>query len=112
MTRYYSASVSSEETIIVGYLKIKSTNQIIKLLQDRKQSTFTEIVQHINKSPSTASWNIKRFVDAKILIKTKTDDSSVYRLKKPDLIEKLVVKSQNTLLDRTIDNFGGLMENL
>ena len=37
MTRYYLTSVSSEETIIVEYLKIKSTNQIIKLLlQDRK----------------------------------------------------------------------------
>ncbi len=44
MTRYYSSSVSSEETTRVGYRKIKSTNQIIKLLQDRKQSTFTEIV--------------------------------------------------------------------
>ena len=37
MTRYYLTSVSLEETIIVEYLKIKSTSQIIKLLlQDRK----------------------------------------------------------------------------
>lgn len=112
ITRFFSISVSSEESIIVGYLKIKSTSQIIKLLHDRKQSTFTEIVQHINKSPSTASWNIKRLIDAKILIKTKTEDFAIYSLRKPDLIENLLVKSQNTILDRTIDNFGGLIEDL
>jgi predicted transcriptional regulator len=51
ITRYFSISISSEESIIVGYLKIKSTSQIIKLLlQDRKQSIFTELVRHINKS--------------------------------------------------------------
>src|SRR6185312_9228575 len=42
ITRYYPASTSNEEAIILGYLKIKTTKEIIIKLLEQKRCTFNE----------------------------------------------------------------------
>jgi predicted transcriptional regulator len=111
ITRYYPASISAEETIIRGYLKIKTSNQIIKLLLE-KSCTFNEIVSYIDKAPSTTSWNLKRLLDADILKRGKRDDVTIYSLKNPQSIEKLIDTTNNTLLDKSTDNYTSLIEDL
>ncbi len=112
ITRYYPASIPSEETIIRGYLKISTTKQIIELLYKEPNSSFNYISSYINRAPSTTSWNLKRLLDAQVISKTKRNESSGYSLQNPSLVEKLVEKNNNTLLDRTIDNYSSLIDDL
>jgi predicted transcriptional regulator len=112
ITRYYHASIPSDETILRGYLKIKTTKQIIALLYNKKFCTFNEIVLHINKAPSTTSWHLKRLFEAEVIIRTKRNDISEYSLKNRKLIEKLFETAINTLVDRSIDNYSTLIEDL
>lgn len=112
ITRYFSTSISKEEAIIIGFLKIKSTNQIIKLLKDNHQLSFLEIVHSIKKSPSTTSWNLKRLLEVNIVIRCKLDNASIFQLKNPQMIIKLIKVSNNTLFDRSVDNFSNLIEEL
>jgi predicted transcriptional regulator len=83
ITRYYPASTPSEETIILGFLKIKTTREIILILEEKKYCTFNEIVSFINRAPSTASWNIKRLIDSEVIVRKKGTTTSIseYSLK-------------------------------
>ena len=112
ITRYYPASTPTEETIILGYLKIKTTKEIIIKLLEKKCCTFNELVDHINKAPSTTSWNLKRLLDAEVIIRRRGPEFSEYLLKNPVEVENLLKKTNVTLLDRSIDNYTSLIEDL
>jgi predicted transcriptional regulator len=112
ITRYYPASTPTEVTIILGYLKIKTTKEIIIKLLERKCCTFNELVSHINKAPSTTSWNLKRLLDSEVIIRRRGIELSEYLLKNPIEVEKLLKKTKVTLLDRSVDNYGSLIEEL
>jgi predicted transcriptional regulator len=111
ITRYYPASTPTEETIILGFLKIKTTKEIIIKLLERKCCTFSELVSHINKAPSTTSWNLKRLLDSEVIIRRRGIELSEYSLKNPLEVEKLL-KTNVTLLDRSIDNYSSLIDEL
>jgi len=112
ITRYYPYSTSTEETIIVGFLKIKTTKELIVKLLEKKSCTFNELVAHVNKAPSTTSWNIKRLLDSNVIVKKRGMDCSKYSLKNPKEVEKLLQKINISLLDRSIDNYTSLIEDL
>jgi predicted transcriptional regulator len=109
--RYYPASTPLEETIILGYLKIKTTKEIIIKLVEKKCCTFNEIVGHIDKAPSTTSWNLKRLMDSEVIIKRRETKVSEFSLKNPLEVERILEKN-NIQLHRKIDNFTSLIEDL
>jgi predicted transcriptional regulator len=112
ITRYYSASIPTEETITLGYLKIKTTKELIVKLLEKRSCTFNELVLHVNKAPSTTSWNIKRLLDSNVIIRKRGIDCSEYSLKNPKEVEKLLQKVNISLLDRSVDNYTSLIEDL
>ncbi len=112
ITRYYPASISNDETIILGFLKIKTTKEIITKLLEKNGCTFNELVIHLGKAPSTTSWNLKRLIDSEVIIRKKGFEFSEYYLKNPNKVENLIKKSNTTMLDRSIDNYISLIENL
>ena len=112
ITRYYPASIPSEETVILGYLKIRTTKEIIVKLMETKSCTFNELVSHIKRAPSTTSWNLKRLLDSEVIVRKRGIEVSEYSLKNPLDVEKLIKKTDITLLDRSVDNYISLIDDL
>jgi predicted transcriptional regulator len=112
ITRYYPHSTSTEDFVTLGYLKMKTCRQILMFLYTKKNCTFSEIVSHIDKAPSTTSWNLKRLDEANILIRTKSNEGIEFSLKNPKLIERLLQQTNNSLLDRAVDNYISLINDL
>lgn len=112
ITRYFPASTPSDETLILNYLKIKTTKNIIMMLTETDGVSFNEIVNHINKAPSTISWNLKRLVDSNIVERTRGKDVSLFFLQNKELVKKLVGQNNKTLLDRSIDNYISIIDEL
>ncbi len=112
ITRYYPLSTSTEDIVTLGHLKIKTSRQILMFLHAKKKCTFGEIVSHIGKAPSTTSWNLKRLDEANIIRRRKTNEGSEFLLRNPKLIEKLIQKTNNSLLDRAVDNYTSLIDDL
>jgi predicted transcriptional regulator len=112
ITRYYPSSTPNEETIILGFLKIKTTKELMVKLLEKRSCTFNELVLHINKAPSTTSWNIKRLMDSNVIIRKRGTEYSEYSLKNPKKVEELFQKTNTSLLDRSIDNYTSLIEDL
>jgi predicted transcriptional regulator len=109
--RYYPTSTSTEETIILWYLKIKTTKEIIIKLLDRKNCTFSEIVAYIDKAPSTTSWNLKRLEESGIIIRRKEMKVSEFSLKNPLEVKNIFEKSNNKM-SMKIDNHTFSIEDL
>ncbi|MDR4490475.1 MAG: hypothetical protein R2685_06180 [Candidatus Nitrosocosmicus sp.] len=102
ITRYYSTSIPDEYFSIIGYLKNKTTRQIILFLYDvYKEKSFTEIKIHINKASSTTSWNIKRLLNDNIIIRIKSKKSTTFGLAQPQIASKILDSFDNLILDRT-----------
>lgn len=112
ITRYYPASTPTEETLIHGFLKIKTSKEIILYLYKNKTRTFTDIVTHIDKAPSTTSWNLKRLYDSNIVIKKRVNDLLEFSLKNPKMVEKIIENNNNTLLDRSVDSYTTIIDQL
>jgi predicted transcriptional regulator len=112
ITRYFPASTPSDETLILNYLKIKTTKSIIMMLIETDCVSFNEIVNHINKAPSTISWNLKRLVDSNIVERKRGKDVSLFFLHNKELVKKLVGQNNKTLLDRSIDNYISIIDEL
>jgi predicted transcriptional regulator len=112
ITRYFPASTPSAETLILNYLKIKTTKNIILMLTETDGVSFNEIVDHINKAPSTISWNLKRLVDSNIVERKRGKDVSLFFLHNKELVKKLVDQNNKTLLDRSIDNYISIIDEL
>jgi predicted transcriptional regulator len=74
--------------------------------------SFNEIVNHINKAPSTISWNLKRLVDSNIVERKRGNDVSLFFLHNKELVKKLVGQNNKTLLDRSIDNYISIIDEL
>lgn len=112
ITRYYPASIPTDETLLLNYLKIKTTKKIILMLLGVEGATFNEIVNHINKAPSTTSWNLKRLLDSDIVGRNKGENVSFFFLHKKELVRKLVAENNKSLLDRSIENYISIIEEL
>ena len=113
ITRYFPASTPSDETIVLNYMKIKTTKSIIMMLNDTEDDvSFSEIVKHINKAPSTTSWNLKRLVDSNVVGRKRGKEVSLYYLLNKELVKKLVSQDNKTLLDRSIDNYISIIDEL
>lgn len=112
ITRYYPHSTSAEDIVAMGYLKMKTSRQILMFLFTKKKCTFGEIVSHVGKAPFTTSCNLKRLSKANIVVKRKTNEGTDFLLDNPKLIEKLLQKTNNSLLDKAVDSYTSLIDDL
>lgn len=112
ITRYYPASTPTDETIILNYLKIKTTKKIILMLVEVEGASFSEIVNHINKAPSTTSWNLKRLLDSNIVGRKRGENVFLFFLHNKELVRKLIAQNNKSLVDRSIENYISIIEDL
>jgi predicted transcriptional regulator len=68
LTSYYPKGTKVTNWVVIEYLSNSIFLQLIKLMLKKKGfSKFMELQMHIDRSPSTTSWYIKKLKDAKII---------------------------------------------
>src|SRR5918996_4520046 len=68
LTSYYPKGTRMIDWIVIEYLSNSVFLQLIKLMLKKKGfSKFMELQRHIDRSPSTTSWYIKKLKAAKII---------------------------------------------
>lgn len=82
------------------------------MLYDTDGVSFNEIVKYINKAPSTTSWNLKRLVDSNVVGRKRGKEVSLFFLLNKGLVKELVGQNNKTLLDRSIDNYISIIDEL
>jgi predicted transcriptional regulator len=103
ISRYYSYSISNDDCLIIGYLKNETARKIIVFLHFNGESTFKIIQLHLNRAPSTTSWNLKRLIDDNIISKSRTKNLQYYFIKSPSQVTKVLQNFTQLLLDGDTD---------
>lgn len=103
ITRYYSSSISSDQYLIIGYLKSETARRIILLLYLNNSNNFEEIRLHIKRSTSTTSWNLRRLVEDNVIIRSRNEKQLCYSISNSILVARVLENSDNLPMDGDID---------
>jgi predicted transcriptional regulator len=98
--RYYPLNISVEESHILGYVRNDVSRQIVFFILGHDLCTFGEIVEHIEKAPSTASWHLKRLSEAGIISINYGTEYQLYSIVNNSLVEKVLCKYKETFRDK------------
>ncbi len=89
MTRYYSLSISGEESSVLKFVRHETIRQMVLFILENDMCTFNEIVDRVQKSPSTVSSHLKRLKDANI-ISVRYGQYQLYKLTDKDLVAEVL----------------------
>jgi predicted transcriptional regulator len=112
MTRYYPVSVPENESNVLKYVRHEPARQIVLFILDHNLCTFNEIVDHLDKAPSTASSHLKRLKDAGIISVRYGEHYQLYRLADKELVAEVLSKYRASFADKVVDNYAEMMEEL
>ena len=111
ITRYYPVNVSEKESAILKYVRHEPIRQIVLFILEHDMPTFNEIVDHTGKAPSTVSSHLKRLKEAGI-ISVRYGECHLYRLVDRDLVAEVLSKYKASFVDKVVDNYSQMIEEL
>jgi len=111
VTRYFSHDFSTLESNVIGLLRQNTTRKIIVYLLENGHCGFNDIVNYINKVPSTVSWHLSRLKEANIIkVRHKQNELSSYETKIDKLfLENLLNKYKSSVTEQIIENYVDMM---
>ena len=112
MTRYYPVSVSDKESAILKFIRHEPIRQILLFILEHDMCTFNEIVDHTRKAPSTVSSHLKRLREAGIVLIRHGEYHQLYRVAERDLVAEMISKYTTSFVDKVVDNYTEMLEEL
>ena len=112
VTRYYIVNISKEDSDIIGCFRNRVTRKIAIFILQHDSCIFNEIVDHINKAPSTVSWHLKRLRDAGIISISYGERYHLYRIVDGEVVANILYKYKESFVDKVVDNYTEMMEEL
>jgi DNA-binding transcriptional ArsR family regulator len=79
---------------------------------DNNLCTFNEIVDHVEKAPSTISWHVKKLREAGILRMIHGNDRLLYSVIDKAIVNRILLEYRETFTDRVINNYADMFEKL
>ena len=112
ITRYYPVNVSDKESAILKFVRHEPIRQILLFILEHDMCTFNEIVDHTGKAPSTVSSHLKRLRGAGIILIRHGEYHQLYRVAEGDLIAEVLSKYTASFIDKVVDNYTEMLEEL
>ena len=112
MTRYYPVSVSDQESAILKFIRREPIRQILLFILEHDLCTFNEIVDHTRKAPSTVSSHLKRLREAGVVLIRHGEYHQLYRVAERDLVAEMLSKYTTSFVDKVVDNYSEMLEEL
>lgn len=112
MTRYYPVSVSDQESAILKFIRHEPIRQILLFILEHDMCAFNEIVDHTQKAPSTVSSHLKRLREAGVVLIRHGEYHQLYRVAERDLVAEMLSKYTTSFVDKVVDNYSEMLEEL
>jgi predicted transcriptional regulator len=104
ITRYYPRSIPSGDLKIISHLRVYSEKDIILFLLGHDFCTFSEIVEHLRKAPSTVSWHLKKLCEDGTLV-VHHGGYNLYRINDKRSVNQMLHKYKESITDKFVNNF-------
>jgi DNA-binding transcriptional ArsR family regulator len=103
--RYYPICIPTDESQILGYLRNNVARQIVIFILEHDFCTFNEVLGHIKKAASTASWHLKRLSEAGIILVTYGQEYHLYRVTNSKLVREVLYKYEESFRDKIANRY-------
>jgi predicted transcriptional regulator len=112
VTRYFIINIPKKDSDIIGHIRSKVIRNIVYFVLKNEFCTFNEIVDHVEKAPSTISWHIKRLKEAGILSTNYGNDHFLYSIADKEIISRILLEYKESFTDRIIENYTDMIDKL
>ena len=112
VTRYYPNGFSDEESDIIAVLRQDTPRKMIQYIIENPYCTFNEIVDFCDKVPSTVSWHLNKIKECNILEILKKNNTSVYSIKKSDIVNDIIERHKENFVDRMVSDYADMMDSM
>jgi len=111
MTRYYAVSVPDNESAVLKFVRHEPIREIVLFILENDMCTFNEIVDHTQKAPSTVSSHLKRLKESGI-VSVRYGEYQLYKLTDKELIAEVLSKYKASFVDKVVDNYVDMVQEL
>jgi len=111
MTRYYPINIPDSESSILKFVRHDPIRQIVIFILEHDYCTFNEIVEHTRKAASTVSSHLKRLREADI-VSVRYGEYQLYHLADGELVAEVLSKYKASFVDRVVDSYAEMVEEL
>jgi DNA-binding transcriptional ArsR family regulator len=112
ITRYYPVSISDKESAVLKFVRHEPIREILLFILKNEMCTFNEIVNHTGKAPSTVSSHLKRLKEAGVVSVRYGEHYQLYCIVEGDLVAEVFSKYTANFVDRVVDNYTEMLEEL
>jgi len=112
LTRYYPVGVSDKESAILKFVRHEPIREILLFILENETCTFNEIVDHTGKAPSTVSSHLKRLKEAGIVSVRYGEHYQLYSFVEGELVAEVFSKYTVNFVDKVVDNYTEMLEEL
>lgn len=100
---FVASDLSEEERTILSMLRYETTRKILLYLLEEGATRNGEIADAVGVTPGTVSWHLSNLTDEGIIESVQDGRTTGYRVKNPDLTVQLLVRYQESFVDRAVD---------
>lgn len=112
VSRYYPISISDSVSLVLKFVRHEPIREILLFILEHDMCTFNEIVDHAGKAPSTVSSHLKRLKEAHIISVRRGEYHQFYRAVDSDLVAEVFSKYTTSFVDKVVDNYTEILEEL
>jgi predicted transcriptional regulator len=112
VTRYFVANITKQDSHIISCIRSRVTRNIIMFILKNDCCTFNEIVECVERAPSTISWHTKKLRDIGILKVVYGNDRLLYSVTDRARVDNVLLQYKETFTDRVIDDYAEMIDKL
>lgn len=101
---FVAQELDDEERAILSWLRYETTRHILLFLLREGPRRNRDIAEAVGVTPATVSWHISRLVDAGVVEEGSEGRNSSYAVADEELTMQLLVRYQESFVDRAVDN--------
>jgi len=90
---------------ILSFIKMRTPRRIIIFLLLHPESSFKEILSEFNFTKGALSFHLKKLLNANIIINSKREKETIYKIKDENRIGQLLITYQSGILDEALNGF-------
>ena len=92
-TGYYPKNITTTEFHIISNLRNKTQKRIVQFLLKQGQFTFNEIVNYVNRAPSTTSWHLNKLKNADMIASNNRNSRRChYKIRNRSYVTRIISK--------------------
>ncbi len=104
--RYYvKTEVNIFDREILSFVKMRTPRRIIIFLLLHPESSFKELLAEFHFTKGALSFHLKKLVHANLVIPTKREKETIYKIKDEEKISQILITYQSGILDETLNGF-------